>query len=373
MIHCYAPHAMQERFLDSAELYEAIVDDEAFAALPLRIARQFGSRSALIHWLDHSGRSHIDVHSNYFSSEQMANYAANFVAADLWTQAAAAIDRRNIAWNAADLVAPERYAESVFYNEWIRPMGDDTFHCAGVVMETEHGLGILGLHRGRTQQEYDPRVIAALNRLSPDLRRALTIRAKLTERIGPLRSWQQAFDDSPVCSMIIDRLGTIRQSNGRADNFIGRNAALTVRDRRIVLRGDHKQREWNLLLARATAAFSPAAGQGVFGIGRAVWLAEFLPIVEGTLAGCALVSIIDRSDQARSGTAIRSMMQNYSLTSTETEIAIQLAEGLTPDEIAARRGTSIQTVRSQLKQVMSKTGSRRQVDVVALVLKLTLA
>lgn len=364
---------MQERFLDSAELYEAIVDDEAFAALPLRIARQFGSRSALIHWLDHSGRSHIDVHSNYFSSEQMANYTANFVAADLWTQAAAADERRNIAWNAAELVSPDRYAESVFYNDWIRPMGDDTFHCAGIVMETEHGLGILGLHRGRTQRAYDRKVIDALNRLSPDLRRALTIRAKLSERIGPLRSWLQAFEDNPVPSMVIDRQGIIRQSNGRADDFIGRNAALTVRERRIVLRDDRKLREWNLLLARATSAVNPTAGQGAFGFDRAAWLAEFLPIVEGALAGCALVSIIDRGDQARVGTAIRAIMQHFSLTATEAEIAIQLADGLTPEEIAARRGTSIQTVRSQLKQVLSKTGSRRQVDVVALVLKLTLA
>jgi len=56
----------------------------------------------------------------------------------------------------------------------------------------------------------------------------------------------------------------------------------------------------------------------------------------------------------------------FGLTPTEAELAGSLISGLTVPECAAARRVSTNTVRSQVRALLSKTGSRRQVDLVAL-------
>lgn len=54
------------------------------------------------------------------------------------------------------------------------------------------------------------------------------------------------------------------------------------------------------------------------------------------------------------------------LTERERVVALDLAAGLAPAEIAAARGVSVATVRSHLKQIYAKLGVRRQAELVAL-------
>jgi DNA-binding CsgD family transcriptional regulator len=56
----------------------------------------------------------------------------------------------------------------------------------------------------------------------------------------------------------------------------------------------------------------------------------------------------------------------FDLTPAEARVARSLAAGQTLKVIAAENGTSANTVRTQLNAVLSKTGYRRQSDVVAL-------
>ena len=58
----------------------------------------------------------------------------------------------------------------------------------------------------------------------------------------------------------------------------------------------------------------------------------------------------------------------YDLTHAEAELVRLIAEGNSLDQVAAIRGVTMNTVRSQLKQVFSKTETRRQGELVHLVL-----
>lgn len=55
----------------------------------------------------------------------------------------------------------------------------------------------------------------------------------------------------------------------------------------------------------------------------------------------------------------------FSLTVTESEIALLLADGKTPEAIAGLRGVSVATVRTQTKQIYQKLGVTRQIELVA--------
>lgn len=56
----------------------------------------------------------------------------------------------------------------------------------------------------------------------------------------------------------------------------------------------------------------------------------------------------------------------FDLTVAESYVARGIAEGRSVEKIAALRNTSIETIRSQLKSVMQKTGTHRQHELAAL-------
>jgi DNA-binding CsgD family transcriptional regulator len=60
----------------------------------------------------------------------------------------------------------------------------------------------------------------------------------------------------------------------------------------------------------------------------------------------------------------------FDLTPSEAAIARRLASGETADEIARSTGRSVLTVRTQLKSVLAKTGTRRQSELVQLLTRL---
>lgn len=356
-----------------AELYEAVVDDEHFAALPGRLARFFGARSAVIHWLHGQGRSTVDAHCDYFTPAQFQLYADTYAQYDVWTKAALGPNRRNRAWNTSDLISKQDLEASIFYNDWIRQMGDDTYNCIGAVMETEHGLGIIGLHRGRAQGDFDEGNVRKLDRSVLHLRRAITIRAALVERQRTIDGWEQIFSRSAVPTLIIDRLGRLRRANAAAEALLSGERRLAAKGHAVLPCNGDQAAAFRDLLARATDPALPEACQGAFGRSPLdLWIAEFLPLVSGHLAGCAMVTITDRGLGSGRGNIPDLLRRLYALTRAEAEVASALADGQAIEDIAARRGSAPETVRAQVKQVLAKTGTRRQSEIVALVLRLSL-
>ena len=78
----------------------------------------------------------------------------------------------------------------------------------------------------------------------------------------------------------------------------------------------------------------------------------------------ALVIIRDPEAATLSTTALREL---FGFTRSEAVIARDLASGLSLDDAAEQRGVGVATVRSHLKRILSKTGTHRQAEAVALI------
>jgi DNA-binding CsgD family transcriptional regulator len=59
---------------------------------------------------------------------------------------------------------------------------------------------------------------------------------------------------------------------------------------------------------------------------------------------------------------------HYNLTPAECRVALLLCDGLDPRQIANLVGVTYETVRSQLKSIFSKTSTRRQAELIRLLL-----
>jgi DNA-binding CsgD family transcriptional regulator len=56
----------------------------------------------------------------------------------------------------------------------------------------------------------------------------------------------------------------------------------------------------------------------------------------------------------------------FDLTAAEARVASGVAEGLAIEQIAARHGVAVATIRTQVKAIFAKTGSNRQSQLAAL-------
>jgi len=91
--------------------------------------------------------------------------------------------------------------------------------------------------------------------------------------------------------------------------------------------------------------------------------------LEAMRIGDSQVLLILR-DRAGCRQAAAALAANFSLTSTEVDLAIALWKGMLIGEYAAQRSVAMSTVRTQLKSLLSKTGARRQSDIVSIVARL---
>ena len=160
-------------------ILEAATDDALFADVATLLARAIGARSGVLHWQGVQEGCEEASYSGHFSNEHMAAFSDHFSDDDLWACAISSPHAADRLWNCDDLVTPHTYAMSRIYNEWIRPMGDDTFHCLGGVLRLGSVTAKLGFHRGRSQGPFDADDVAVLSSYLGQIRQLVLIRGKL--------------------------------------------------------------------------------------------------------------------------------------------------------------------------------------------------
>lgn len=175
--------------------------------------------------------------------------------------------------------------------------------------------------------------------------------------------------------VVLDRSGRIGFTTEAAAAMLRLGDGLTVRGARLVGRLGGPRLEDAV---QATLAEPPDAPSGPL---RTVVLRrrEGLPLIAtmtplvtaatGPLG--ALVLLQDPEATPRPAAAM--LRQAFGLTAAETAVAQALVQGTAPRQIAEQRQVSLNTVRTLVARVLGKTGTRRQADLVRLLMPLTLA
>lgn len=349
-------------------IYEAALDDQLFAELPVIIAQSLDARSCVVHWRDDQGAAEISAHSGYFSDEQMANYAINFAEHDLWTEAGMRTGYINRAWRTSDLVAEHDYSSSIFYNDWIRGMGDDTFYCCGSVMRTAQGDGCVGLHRGRGQKDFSEAAMADLDSNIDHLRRMFAIRSRIADQAGQRDSLQALFSVGLYAAITARADGRITMANQAADALLRGGRLVRSRHGRIEPAAERDRAEFSAALARAGDPANPAASTCLIQASDgSVAMISFTPVMTPMVQSAVLITIDDRQSRVGPDVIIRHLRSRYHLSNAEAEIAMMLAQGASPRDIAEQRRSALTTVRTQVKTILFKMDARRQGDVIRMI------
>lgn len=266
--------------------------------------------------------------------------------------------------DAAEVFTAEEWLADPVMTHWGAPNGLHHAAAMAMPMPTDDFV-VVHLARRAGQPRFEPDAIARLDSFRPHLARAGLLAARW--RLERLRAATEALSLIGLPAVILDLRGRALIANALIEKLT-RHVKWLPGDR--VALADAAA---DALLRRGLADISaPAAvtARSFPARGRAevTVLVHLVPMIADARDffdggyGLMVVTPVTRSG-APNTALIRGL---FDLTAAEANVAGAIAEGLSPEQIAVRHGTTSATVRSHLKSVFAKTGVARQSQLAAL-------
>jgi DNA-binding CsgD family transcriptional regulator len=279
----------------------------------------------------------------------------------------------------SDAVLPQsELRRTEFYSDWLQPQGlahlFTAFLCKPGPREPLAELGGLRETRVGPLAEGD---LHRVRTLIPHLQRALSIHARVQGAETRANAAAQALDRIVGGVILVDEWGAPVLTNRSADRILAANDGLLLEPEGPSAATPRQTDQLRGLLSEA-AATGASRGVGAGGVmrlarpsGRAPLEVVVTPIRRESCSmfeGEATAAIFVADPGAQAERPPERLRRLYGLTPTEAEVASRLADGMSASEISADLGNTVHTVRGHLKQLFAKTGTRRQPELVRLLL-----
>lgn len=352
--------------LTSALIYDAVLDDEVFRALPVLLTQYYGAKSCLMAWHNKDGGADFLADSGYYRPADLERYATDFAIHDPWLHASESPSLQNKAINLEQLVPVPVYERSFYYNEFIRELGDDNVRAMGVRTDNHFGTGIIALHRGKTQESFMDDEVAALDLEAKDLRRMLAIRSRFEAQRRESSTFEAVLDHMRDAAFLVGEDRRISYANMAAEAMLKSGQVLVSERGKACPAGRSGAARMQTAIEAACAPDAPAASAVLLerSDGRnAVMTVTPFRLPHGPRQALLLI----HDDKVAADKIGPQLRQLFGLTQSEAVIAMRVGDGLTVIDIAAERRVAAETIRSQMKTMMAKLGCRRQSEVVALI------
>lgn len=295
----------------------------------------------------------------------------------------AEVDRRAVLQRfvrSSDMLSPHVDLERTsFYREFMRPQGLELEPplCHVIASADARPLAGMVIYRRVGCRPFAPDDFELLDRLAPHLARAYRIHCRFREARHERRALREVLDRLPSGVILLDKHARAVFTNRSAEQILALEDGIRVDRGRPRLDDPQQDRAFQELLeeaVRTSARHSRSYGRTLSVVrpsGRRSYATMVGPLLapsSGEDLGEA-VAILFVADPEGSQISTAEVLEGlYDLTPAEAELLRLLAEGHSLDEVALRRGITRNTARSQLKQVFAKTDTRRQGELVRLVL-----
>lgn len=363
--------------------YDAAYDQgaAAWSAVGQQLMQILDAKGCLLQIADlRAGRSQL-LATPGCEGLNMAAYAEHYVRHDLWAQMATP-ERSNRALLMHRLVAPEVWAQSEIYNDFVRPHCD-FFWCLGVAIPLGDGqVGLLGMLRNKQDRHYVEAEAEGLDTLLPHLRRSLQLTHQLRRLQLDITHARAGLDALSIGVMVCSPDGKIRIANRIAEDILARGDGILLDDKdRLAVSDPVEQQGLRRMISSAARrpGLDPKGAGNALRIGRNDGLPLKLlvaPLPEAQLAGIGgsggAMILIDDPDR-KAAPAIEALKALFGLTTAEARLARRLAHGdATAPEIAAEFALSPQTIRTQMKSIHRKMDVSHQAEISAILTRLGL-
>lgn len=375
------PHASEDRILSFVEaIYDTLSDDELWAHVATRM-----NELVPVRWFTVSSIGPAFERANLQVSEGIDDAALRAYDEYFWeTNPWIAEPFREIlcmpGFTGAGhwVVSDEELERCEFGHDFLAP--NDMFYGATSILDASPEIASnLGVYRPKSLGPYSTGEVSTIRVIAPHIRQALRVRARLLAGEGMAGSLEAVLDRVTVGAVLLDLDGRALQFNRRAKELFGADDGLTLTARgTITAARPDDARKLAEAVAEATAS---ADGRGL-SPGRSLaiprpsgghpHMLQIAPLrvdasrVQAAGAARAVVFIADPDHETKPPE--EQLQSLYGLTRAEARLAVRLAEGRSVSEAAEMLHIQVGTARQHLKRIFSKTGARRQAELIRLLL-----
>lgn len=246
----------------------------------------------------------------------------------------------------------------------------------GILAKGRSHFGSISVQRRADQEAFSPADVHTVRLLAPHLRRAVMIAETIDQRTSERDQLHAILDMISVGVVLLDQNESIVHANREATRLLDEASAL--RRDRDQLTATHAQSAAELRTAIASAAQGITLNIAKTGIVVSVRnssgpeLAAWVLPLDGGLR-----RDLGASYQAKAAVFIRVLgdtspvpaelfVRRYAITPAECRVLLLVVQGMTVQTAAATLGVSVETARTHLKNLLAKTGTQRQAELVRL-------
>ncbi|ACE83643.1 helix-turn-helix transcriptional regulator [Cellvibrio japonicus] len=262
-----------------------------------------------------------------------------------------------------------------YYRLLLKPNDVGFLSTMGIYRNEEWHVGI-ALHRSFNAEPFSAEELQTLQLLYPHFKRALRIYKEFYKLRSQQQSLQAALGHITLGLIILNPNGSVDYCNPIAETLLTHHQGLKITARNTLQAHVYAE---NKQLHSLIDQLTLASKQKQVHHNQAIALHH--PDQEHVIH--IMLTILDDSHNQNPQGKIalyisvpnssfnlsaETLHKLYGITPAESNVAIALANGLSPSQISESNGVSIETVRSQLKSIYIKMGVKKQQDVIRILL-----
>jgi DNA-binding CsgD family transcriptional regulator/PAS domain-containing protein len=356
-------------------LYDAATDPNLWDAFLQQLAPRVGATSAGLIMVDVDQDAFTVSKSWNVDPEAKRQYNERYGSIDIWTQRAI-LRPAGFVCTSVELCPPAEMARQE-YNDFLLRF-EASHGMFGLLENTGKSLSSIGFYRSLSCPAFGTAEVKLLSFLVPHAQQAFRLHLQFSALNARQEGIDRALDMFPTGIVLLDARGQIVFMNRKASEIVAQHDGLLAT--RNGLRAE-RQEESALIAKTVQAATSTSKADNLAATGTLFVSRRARPPLQvlicpirdsASSALCAAPSvrvIAFVSDPSQTRRPAPDVLRTlFGLTPAECRVALLLSDGHAPAKIADMVGVTTHTVRSQIKSIFSKTGVKRQSELIRLLL-----
>jgi len=359
-------------------IYDAAIDPSAWPFFLAALSKAFDGATGLLHHYDASLKMAPTFHDFGHDPTFIQSYADHYALINPYpAESFGRLPTAKVDY-AGTLLPAEAVTKTEFYNDWMKPQGISPNHLGVILSRSEDVMALLCVAPQDQVFDRDPKDFAGrLQLLVPHLTKALELNRALGMAGFAHMASNAMLDKIPVAVFLLYDSGRLLFANTRAEELLNNGHIVRVDSvtRKLLAFSSKDSPRLEKTIEKAKAQRQPQVLRIIAGLCGVAHIVTVLPLtsrMNKTLVPHVRthgVAIVITTSSGQLDLRLEDIQAATDLTPAEARLAKALVSGATLAEYADASGLSINTARRHLSAAFSKTETKRQGELIALLIR----